>query len=416
MFANKLFERRSIELSRQEISLLDLIGIDAGSFGSSDALKEATYFTCIKILAENIGKMPCHLMQRTEEGKRIAREHPLYDMVNLRPNEFMTAIDYQKAIETIRQHEGHSYALIVRKGNYVKSLYPFRPSRIVIDDKGIVNSNKSNKILIYYKDETGKEQSELYGNVLHFKGFSRDGYNFSSIRSSLKDTIETNIESQSYLKRLFTNGLTSKLLLQLTSDIKDDKELRKIQARFEKLASGTTNTGKILPVPAGYNVTPINLSLADAQFEQIKKMSIKQIAAAFGIKMHQLNDLQDTNNNSLEQQNLSFYVDTLLPLLTSIEQEMDWKLLTEGERKQGYYFRFNENVILRTDSKTQAEILTKYVAGAIKSPNEARLDLGYLKKEGGDDLIVNSGVFKLKDINELARLKGGDGNGGKREG
>ncbi len=63
---------------------------------------------------------------------------------------------------------------------------------------------------------------------------------------------------------------------------------------------------RIFTVPAGFNVQPVNLSLADAQYEQIRRMSISQIAALFGIKMYQLNDLKDTNNNSLEQQQLSF--------------------------------------------------------------------------------------------------------------
>lgn len=412
MFANKLFEKREkIKIDKGDMTILDFLGLNPADYRSNEALKEATYFTCIKILSESVGKIPCHLMQSTDKGERKAKEHYLYERIKLRPNEFMTAIDYQKTIEAIRQDDGHSFALIDRdsKGK-VAGIYPFKPSRILIDDKGLINSLKKNKILIYYYDEKGKEQSALYDEVLHFKGFTKDGINSKSVKNMLDDTIATNIQGQKYLKKLFENGLTSKLVVQLMSDINDEKELRKIQSRFEKLANGTNNTGKVLPVPAGYTVTPLNLSLADAQFEQIKKMSIKQIAAAFGIKMYQLNDLQDTNNNSLEQQNLAFYVDTLLPLLTQIEQEMTWKLLTVDERAEGYYFRFNENVILRTDAKTQAEILNKYVSGSIKSPNEARRMLGMIDKEEGDDLIANSGVFKLKDITKIAnkRIRRGD--------
>ena len=50
--------------------------------------------------------------------------------------------------------------------------------------------------------------------------------------------------------------------------------------------------------------------------------------------MHQLNDLKDTNNNSLEQQQLNFLVDTLLILYESIEQEVTWSALTKEKREK----------------------------------------------------------------------------------
>lgn len=88
-----------------------------------------------------------------------------------------------------------------------------------------------------------------------------------------------------YLNTLFDNGLTNKMVIQLTSDIRDEKELKKIQEKFGKLYS---KGKRIFTVPAGFNVQPVNLSLADAQYEQIRRMSISQIAALFGIKMYQL--------------------------------------------------------------------------------------------------------------------------------
>ncbi|MGL5086677.1 MAG: phage portal protein, partial [Clostridium sp.] len=180
-----------------------------------------------------------------------------------------------------------------------------------------------------------------------------------------------------------------------TSDIKDDKELKKVQNRFDKLYS---SNGRTFTVPAGYNVQPMNLSLSDAQFEQLRRMSISQIASSFGIKMFQLNDLKDTNNNSLEQQQLSFLIDTLLILFESIEQELDWKVLNVIDRAKGYKFRFNTNVMLRTNAESQANILSKYVTSGIYTPNEARLMLQKQKLAGADELIVNAGVLKIKDL------------------
>ena len=116
------------------------------------------------------------------------------------------------------------------------------------------------------------------------------------------------------------------------------------------------------------------------------------------MKMHQLNDLKDTNNNSLEQQQLNFLVDTLLILYESIEQEVTWSALTKEKREKGYKARFNTNVILRTDAKTQQEILCGYTTAGIYKPNESRLELQRETVPEGNDLVVNAGVLKLKDL------------------
>ena len=83
-------------------------------------------------------------------------------------------------------------------------------------------------------------------------------------------------------------------------------------------------------------------------------MSISQIAALFGIKMYQLNDLKDTNNNSLEQQQLSFLVDTLL-ILYGVNRTGSYVELfnKRGKEYKGYKAKHNTNVILRSSPETQ---------------------------------------------------------------
>ena len=50
------------------------------------ALSEATYFACLKVLSEAIGKLPLKIQQATpDKGIRVAREHQFYRMLNERP-------------------------------------------------------------------------------------------------------------------------------------------------------------------------------------------------------------------------------------------------------------------------------------------------------------------------------------------
>lgn len=399
---SKFFEKRedpttTPNYSDIELAMLKAFGIDAEGYGSEEALKEATYFTCIKIMSESIAKIPCYLVQETDKGNVRLKSENLYEKLVLRPNPYMTAIDFWKALEINRHHRGNGCAFIEKdtRGN-VLNLWPIELQHLIIDDAGLISSKMKNKILVEYT-QTGNSAINYcaYDEIIHLKSFSSDGINSKANRTMMASTIDTGIKSQKYLNDLYKNGLTNKAVVQLTSDLKDEKGLTKIQEKFNRMYS---NNGRVFTVPAGYNVSTLNLSLADAQFEQIRRMSISQIASSFGIKMFQLNDLKDTNNNSLEQQQLSFLVDTLLILFESIEQEIDWKLLRPDQRQKGLKCRFNTSVMLRTTAQVQAEILTKYVTSGIYTPNEARLMTQMMAKDDADELSVNAGVTKLKDL------------------
>ena len=130
----------------------------------------------------------------------------------------------------------------------------------------------------------------------------------------------------------------------------------------------------------------------------LKRYSALQIAAAFGIKPNQINDYEKASYSAAEQQQLAFYVDTLLYILKQYEEELTYKLLSADEIANGFYFKFNVGVILRADQKTQLEALKEAVNGGIYTPNESRAFLDKEALPGGDELIVNGTMVKLTQV------------------
>src|SRR5690554_5931464 len=129
MFLNKI-EKRSGEIDINEWK--NIYSSENGYEVADGALKESTYFKCIKILSENVAKMPVNLKISSEDGEEKATKYYLYDLLRNRPNEYMSAIDFWKAIEATRQHKGDSFALITRdsKGK-ITGLYPIDVSRLI---------------------------------------------------------------------------------------------------------------------------------------------------------------------------------------------------------------------------------------------------------------------------------------------
>ena len=204
--------------------------------------------------------------------------------------------------------------------------------------------------------------------------------------------------SQDYLNSLYESGLTGKATLEYTGDLNKDLKEKLVQA-FEEFGSGAKNAGKIIPVPLGMKLTPLDIKLSDSQFIELKKYSALQIAAAFGIKPNQINDYTKSSYSNSEMQQLSFLTDTMLFVLKQYEEEVNYKLLTDEEAfSEGKYYKLNEKVLLRTDSKTQMEIFATGVQNGIQKVNECRRKLDLMDAEGGDQLIVNGNYIPITEV------------------
>ena len=122
--AVRAFRGKSASTSEQMTlnQLLDFLGVHDTK---GPALSEATYFACLKVLSESIGKLPLKLQQQTEgQGIRTAREHPYYRMLNQRPNRYMTASVFWSTMELCRNHCGNGYAWIDTRNPKRPQLWP----------------------------------------------------------------------------------------------------------------------------------------------------------------------------------------------------------------------------------------------------------------------------------------------------
>lgn len=153
-------EKRSEEvddtprLTDEEKLFLKVFGIEEDQ--PAAAMKEATYFTCIKKLSEAVAKTPLYLTQDTETGERRAKEHPLYELLSLRPNPYMTAVDFWKAIEATRQHEGIEKKLD-KHNNVAERVYKLEADSKVAFEKIAVENNRIKDLEGWQKHEQEKE-------------------------------------------------------------------------------------------------------------------------------------------------------------------------------------------------------------------------------------------------------------------
>lgn len=377
-------------------------------------ISEVTYFTCIKTLAETMGKLNNKVYRRTEKGIEKVN-HSLNNVIGTRPNPYMTATVYNTVMEYNRNHYGNAFAYISRAqssigGIYTNGLYPLNPEHttVLIDNKGLLGTVDAVYIR-YIEPKSSRIFLFDYEDVLHYRSsmLSSDGFTGMAVRDILHSTLQEKKNAQGLTRGIYQNGVTGKAVLEYVGDL-DDKAEEKLLKHLERYANGGDNYGKIIPIPLGMKLSPLNINLADVQFLDIKKFTALEIAAAFGIKPNQLNNYEKSSYSNSESQNLSFYVDTLLYILNGCEQEDSYKLLSRSERERGYFLRRNVKGILRADYKSQMETLREGVANGIIQINEARNELDLPKIDGGDINMVNGTYIGIEDIGK--QYKVGDEN------
>jgi len=379
-------------------TLMSLLGITPDSINVSgkNALKEIVVYTCIKILADTMSKLPCKIYQDSE-GIRKATDHYLYPYLKLRPNPYMSASDFWKTLETQRNIYGNSYVWIDfvqlgRNAGKIQGLYPLDSTkmRIYVDDVGLLSTK--NNVWYVYTDNLGNEYKLKASEILHFKGLTSDGLVGISPIEALKLHIENASAAEQFLNNSFKNGMQTAGIVNYVGDLSPQAE-ENFRKNFERMANGLQNANRISLLPIGYTYQPIAIKLTDAQFLENTMLTERQIAAAFGIKLHQINDLEKTSYASTSEANREFYVDTLMAILTMYEQELTYKLLLPREIAQGYYIKFNADVILRGDPKSRYEAYAVAIQNGFKTPNEVRALEEDPPLEGGDQLLLNGNMI-----------------------
>ncbi|MBO3443406.1 phage portal protein [Clostridium sp. CCUG 7971] len=375
----------------QLIEFLNLTGISKG------ALSEATYFACMKVLGESIGKLPLKLLQYNDKnGVTSARDHLLFSILK-RPNPYMTSTTFWSTVEYNRNHYGNAYVLITGAGSNTK-LWILESDKVKpwYDDAKILAETQD---IYYVYSKGGKQYVFSSEEVLHFKTSNTfDGITGISVQEQLQSTIQGNIKAQNLLNRMYDSGFTAKAVMQYTGSLSDEN-VKTFISGIENYAKGALKDEgieNIIPIPLGATLTPLNVKLADNQFVEVKQYSALQIASAFGIKPYQIGDYTKSSYASAEAQQLSFYIDTLLYIIKQYEEEITYKLLSKEEVKSGLHFKFNVAVILRADLKTQIETLSSATGNFIYTPNEARAFLDLEAKEGGDRLLGNGASIPVE--------------------
>lgn len=343
----------------------------------SSAIRMATVWACVRLLAESIAQLPCHVYVKNRDGsKSRVNDTALAELLSFSPNSWMTPFEYTEFMITSLAMRGNHYAFTSKTGKgEVVELIPFQPGSVRADRKKLSD-------IRYHVTIDGEPQTFSTEEITHVRGLTFDGFNGVSPITHHRETIGLAMAAGNYGGRLFKNGARPSGVLTLPG-VLEDKAYYRFKENWQDTYGGE-NVGKTAVLEGGADYKTISMSNEDAQYLEVRQFQRTEICSIYRIPPHMIGDLTKSSFSNITQQSLEFVKYTILPWCRRIEMAMHRDLMTPADRKRGMYVEYVVDGLERADIRTRYEAYKTGVNGGWLSPNEVRKKENLDPRPGGD--------------------------------
>ena len=391
------FDNPQVPLTAENVGyFLDLFG--GGRSDSNEivtpltAMQTATVFACVRILSEQVGNMPLRTFELSAQGKQLAYDHELFDLLELSPNPEMSAMTFRQSVTAQQLLWGNGYVEIQRNGaGKVSALWP----------RGAWNTKPVRKggELFYESTDTGTLRYIAAEDMLHIPYVSLDGLIGLSPIAQARQTVGMALAMDKFGARFFGNFAMPKIAIKTPNKMRpEDKTLARQD--WEALQSGS-NQHRVAILDGGMAIEKLSLPPEDAQFLQSRGFTRREICALYGVPPQMVADLEKAIKSNVEQQGIEFLQYTLRPLLTRWIQEIRRKLLPRVPRStKRFTVAFDVRELLRPDASTRQAYYQSGIQNGYLTQNEVREyeDLNPYDGEVGSEPIVQLNMQSLGNV------------------
>lgn len=379
MFFPGLFRKSDTGMSSSELS--EMIGLTYDTYSGRRvspqlAMQLTAVFSCVRVLAESVGMLPCSLYEQLDRGNRRAVRERLNKLLSTKPNNYMTPQEFWELLIACLCLRGNFYAYKVKALGEVVELLPLEPSSVTPK----LNSKWEPEYQVTFPD--GKRDTLTQDDIWHVRIFTLDGLTGLSPIAYAKQAVGLGLATEEHGSRLFGNGAVTSGVLQTDQYLKDDAYER-LKTDFENRHQGLANAHKPMILEMGLKWQQISMTSEDAQFLETRKFQLEEICRIFRVPLHMIQNTDRATFNNIENLGIGFINYSLVPYLTRIEQRINVGLVKPS--KQGvFYAKFNTGALLRGDMKSRFDAYATGINWGIYSPNECRELEELNPRDGGD--------------------------------
>ena len=367
--------------------------MEGKNFRDPSMLAFSAVYACITIISQDIAKMPCRVMQVSQEdfvSETVARNNPYHRLLR-NPNEYQTPLDFMQFWQACRLMRGNAYALLEFDGRGVPiAMHALHPDRV-----RVLIEPRSREI--YY--EYTPRDNELV-SVRNFSANGEDATVIIPSRFIVHDRINclwhpligtsplfagavsaaTGGRIMMNSERLFSNMSRPSGVLTAPGEI-DDITANRLKREFEANYS-EGNIGRTAVLGSGLEWKSMVLTGVEQQLIEQLKWTIEDVARCFRVPMYLLNDTTRMTYKNAEQAAQSYFSGCLQYHVEATEARFSKEFgLVEGQQ----HVAFDVSVLFRMDMVERFGAYAKGIQSGVLSPNEARAMEGRGPVKGGEE-------------------------------
>lgn len=372
-------------------------------FNEGDSVAVAT--TCVKILAETLGTMPLNVYRDDKkDGKVKDKRSNLWELLHYQPNPYTNSNSFFQTLEYHRNFKGNAFAQIHRTEGSGKplSFEIISPSRV--KDYEI----KKNELYYVVKSNIKGEDNYLVNSsdMLHFKMMSPDGIMGINPISALSLNLGTTYKGMRTMDSFYANNALSPKALKTVVGSMNATRSKEAMAAFNKEYAGAANAGKWINLPPNTEIQDLQINFADAQIIDSMRFNGQQISALYGVPVYMaMGDYTQSKYNNIEQAQLSYKINTVMPISKMYKAELESKLLTTKQRRLGAEIEFNLNSLVEPDTKTKSEYYRSLANIGVITPKQIATFEGLPTDDVQDIHLVMSNIMALDKLSQPVETK-----------
>ena len=359
------------------------------------ALQISTVYACARLLAGTVSSLPLMVFKEDSSGNRkVDRGSRLWTILHDQPNAVMTASDFWQAMILQWALRGNAYAQIMRDSvGDVISLWPLS------SDQMTVFSDKETGRLVYQYVRDSQTYDLTPDQVLHIKDIGTGILGFSKLEF-MGSSVQEAMATQKYTMQNAQNfGRPSGIL---TVDHVLDRKKGQADAVGRALGSFKSESGKLIVLEADMKFQQVALTPEQSQLLESRKYGVEEICRWFGVPPVLIGASGATTWGSGIAEIVSgFHKFTLNPLLKSIEQALESRILRLEERGS-VVIEFNLDAFFRGDLQSRYAAYATAVQNGFKTRNEVRALENDPPIEGGDTPTAQTNLAPLDKLGEVA--------------
>mgnify|MGYP006431349221 CR=1 FL=1 len=363
--------------------LVDIFGGTPTQSGFSvtpeTAMGAPVVYAAIKVLAESVAQLPLTLYRQTDgNGREPATDTRLHEILRWQPNDWTTAFELRQQMMVDLLTRGNSYAFINKTADgrvFELVQIPAAYVQVQVDELTL-----EPRYLVTL--EGGGQRAYDRSQVLHIKTLGPRHYIGLSPIEANREAVGIVLAMEAHCAGLFGNAARPSGYFETDKPL-TMQTIQRLKESLGRSHGGPRNSGKTMILEDGMKFRQAQFSSADAQFLELRRFQVAEIARVFRIPLHLLQDLERTTHANAESLGQQFLTFSLLPFLNNFEEAIRRSLLTREER-QIYSVEFEVDDLTRADIASRFEAYAKAITNRFMSPNEVRSEEGRPPYSGGD--------------------------------